>query len=266
MAMVEYFKSSLWECLSCELASKIVALATHVYKWAFPPPSPIIPLLWLLILGEALLLKFTLDVIQFYLERQKCHKFGKAIGAIGNTIAGWRFGSALDGTVDGTVGAIVGIIVWCLDTWIESRPASVVLAKGTARIVASKIGEEVVKRFAKKKAGEFGKEVIVTVLTKYGSVLENAAARLSKLSAAEIAESMVINGNILGVVADAAQTGLECCGYKGAGVAVGATGNIVSGALAGFALGGSTGAVIGSVVGAWLWLIGEARRKIFLTP
>jgi hypothetical protein len=153
----------------------------------------------------------------------------------------------------------MGFGVWCLDTWTESRPASVVLAKGIVKIVASKIGEEAVKRFAEKKAGEFGKEVIVKVLTESGSVLANAAA---KLSAAEVAKSMVVTGNILGVIADVAQTGLELCGHKGAGVGVGATGNIGSGALTGFALGWSAGALIGSVAGAWLWLIGEAGRLI----
>ncbi len=48
----------------------------------------------------------------------------------------------------------------------------------------------------------------------------------------------------VGILADGAQMGLEYFGHEKAGKAVGATGNVASGALTGFALGGPVGAAI----------------------
>ena len=69
----------------------------------------------------------------------------------------------------------------------------------------------------------------------------------------------------VGAVADIAQAGLECAGYEEAGKKVGIVGNIGSGAMFGFALGGPAGAVVGAGGGTVLWLGGEAVGYVFET-
>jgi len=69
--------------------------------------------------------------------------------------------------------------------------------------------------------------------------------------------------NPLGLVADGTQCVLEYCGYKEEGKAIGKFGNIGTGALAGFMIGGPVGIGIGALVGYGTWAIGEAvGRKI----
>ena len=66
-----------------------------------------------------------------------------------------------------------------------------------------------------------------------------------------------------GVVADHAQVGLSLSGHEEIGKAVGATGNVVSGAACGFVLGGPPGAAIGAAVGGGVWYAGEYLGKLF---
>lgn len=66
----------------------------------------------------------------------------------------------------------------------------------------------------------------------------------------------------VGLVADLAQAGLEYYGYKKEGKAVGATGNMASGALLGAAIGGPPGAVIGAFGGFLIWGTGEVIGKV----
>ena len=67
----------------------------------------------------------------------------------------------------------------------------------------------------------------------------------------------------LGAVADIAQAGLEYAGHPRAGESVGVAGNIGSGAMLGFAIGGPVGAGVGAGGGALFWLGGEALGYMF---
>ena len=67
--------------------------------------------------------------------------------------------------------------------------------------------------------------------------------------------------NPAGMVADAAQAGLEVTGHREIGRKVGMWGNIGTGAVAGTAVGGPVGAPIGALVGLGTWLIGEAAGQ-----
>ena len=64
--------------------------------------------------------------------------------------------------------------------------------------------------------------------------------------------------NPAGMLADAAQVGLEVTGHKDIGKQVGLWGNIGTGAMAGTVVGGPVGAPIGALVGLGTWVIGEA--------
>ena len=61
----------------------------------------------------------------------------------------------------------------------------------------------------------------------------------------------------MGVVADLAQSGLQMAGYEETGKAVDAMGNIFSGVMTGFSIGGPAGAVVGGAAGLGLWTGGE---------
>ena len=65
-------------------------------------------------------------------------------------------------------------------------------------------------------------------------------------------------GNPLSViVVDVAQAGLELLGYKKYGKIVGSGGNVISGAVTGFAVAGPPGVVLGAAGGFIIWGIGE---------
>uniref|UniRef100_A0A1X7TIZ6 Uncharacterized protein n=1 Tax=Amphimedon queenslandica TaxID=400682 RepID=A0A1X7TIZ6_AMPQE len=66
----------------------------------------------------------------------------------------------------------------------------------------------------------------------------------------------------IGIAADVAQAGLEHYGYKKTGKAVGASGNIASGALCGVAF-GPVGAGVGAMVGLGVWGTGEVVDMLF---
>ncbi len=104
-----------------------------------------------------------------------------------------------------------------------------------------KYGELVIKHSAKqaiklikvpKMIARFGPKVVLNILRKTAS-------------------------HPLGYAADLSQFVLELFGYDMAGKFVGAGGYILGGALAGFAIGGPSGAVLGGVLGFSIWGIGE---------
>ena len=68
-----------------------------------------------------------------------------------------------------------------------------------------------------------------------------------------------------GIAADFTQEGLEMAGYKNAEKTVGSVGNISSGAVAGFLVGGPLGAAVGALTGAVLWGAGEVAVKLLET-
>ena len=67
----------------------------------------------------------------------------------------------------------------------------------------------------------------------------------------------------VGAVADIAQAGLEYAGYEEVGEKIGVAGNVASGAMVGFALGGPVGAGVGVAGGALFWLGGQTVGYMF---
>lgn len=65
-----------------------------------------------------------------------------------------------------------------------------------------------------------------------------------------------------GMVADAAQFGLELTGHEEIGKTVGMWGSIGTGAVAGAATGGPVGASLGALGGFGTWVIGEVIGEI----
>ena len=110
------------------------------------------------------------------------------------------------------------------------------LIPSTAKVVVKKITSEAVEHAAKKGA----KRVV-------SQGAKKAAAQSAKF---------LSKANPIGLAADVAQAGLEIAGYKREGKAVGATGNIVGGAMLG-SVAGPPGAVVGAAVGAAVWVLGE---------
>jgi len=76
-------------------------------------------------------------------------------------------------------------------------------------------------------------------------------------SAAKTATRVASLATPISIAADLTQMGFEAIGYKKTGKAVGATGNVASGAMAGMLVGGPVGAVIGGAAGYTLWQGGE---------
>ena len=120
-------------------------------------------------------------------------------------------------------------------------------AKMTAKCVAKKITkggakvtQELVIEGGKRLASEGTKKVATQGLVKQGL------------------KSLGKGATVIGIAADFAQAGLEYCGYKKTGKAVGATGNAASGIMAGVAMGGPVGAIIGGFVAVSIWGAGEA--------
>ena len=88
----------------------------------------------------------------------------------------------------------------------------------------------------------------------------------AKATAATAATAVASLATPVGLVADGLQLTLETFGYEKAGKAVGASGNVASGAMTGFVLGGPFGAAIGGVAGYAVWkggeVIGEYSGKL----
>lgn len=135
------------------------------------------------------------------------------------------------------------IITWCnqnasqLLRFIQSAPVS--------------CKESVAKTLSKQAGQKVASEVTKKATTK---VVEKIAVETTKRA---VIKGVVSAANPVGLVADVAQMGLELTGNKTAGKVVGATGQMASGAMTGFALGGPIGAGIGAAAGYGLWAGGE---------
>ena len=114
--------------------------------------------------------------------------------------------------------------------------------KGAMREVVKKGAKEVVKQTTKQ---------VVKQTTK------QATKQATKQGAKSFAKIVAKGATPWALAADAAQFGLEATGHETAGKAVGASGNIVFGAMAAGAIAGPPGAVIGAVVGGGIWVFGE---------
>lgn len=205
------------------------------------------------LVAGALCIKVAVDQAQNSLEQYNLTKTGKALGAGGNFLAGAMAGFGLGGLIGAVLGGVAGLEVWSITerNLLPRRLVYTVLAKGTGRCVVTKAGEMAAKKFAEKAIGTACKETAVKVLKALST--KKAATHITEMSAVAVAKRSVIAGNIVGIVADVAQVGLEVADHEKAGKAVGLTGNVASGALTGFALEGPAGAAVGAIVGAGLW-------------
>ena len=106
----------------------------------------------------------------------------------------------------------------------------------------------------------------------FRAILKLGAKSLGRLSVKFVTKNVVkvgLKGTLkgaampVGVAADVAQAVLEYAGYEEAGKKVGMFGNVASGAMVGFALGGPAGAGVGAAGGTLLWLGGEAVGCMF---
>ena len=111
-------------------------------------------------------------------------------------------------------------------------------------------GKEAVREVVKKGAKE-----VVKQTTK--QVTKQAAKQATKQGAKSVAKIVVKGATPWALAADVAQLGLEATGHDTAGKAVGASGNIILGAMAAGAIAGPPGAVIGGLVGGGVWAFGE---------
>lgn len=185
---------------------------------------------------------------------------GKIVGAGGNTLAGIMAGYGLHGPIGAVVGGIVGLGVWGLTETktLPYAPVCMVLGKATGRLVATKVATMAAKKFGNKAIGVACKKAAV-----HGQASNHLASHIAKMPAVTVAKRALQAGNIIGIVADVAQVGLELAGYEKAGKAVGLSGNVASGALTGFALAGPAGAAVGAVLGAGLWAGAEWIGSFF---
>ena len=111
-------------------------------------------------------------------------------------------------------------------------------------------GKEAVRGAVKKGAKE-----VVKQTTK--QVTKQAAKQATKQGAKSVAKIVAKGATPWALAADVAQLGLEATGHDQAGKAVGASGNIIMGAMAAGAIAGPPGAVVGAVVGGGIWAFGE---------
>ncbi|XP_019860753.1 PREDICTED: uncharacterized protein LOC109589072 isoform X1 [Amphimedon queenslandica] len=121
------------------------------------------------------------------------------------------------------------------------RATKHVVTQGTKRLVTQG-SKKVVAQGGKRLASQ-GTKQVVTQGVKQG--IKSAATAATGV----------------GLVADLAQAGLEYYGYEKEGKAVGATGNLASGALFGAAIAGPPGAAIGALGGFMIWGTGEFVGK-----
>ena len=100
-----------------------------------------------------------------------------------------------------------------------------------------------------------GVKEVVKETTK--QVTKQAAKQATKQGAKSVAKIVAKGATPWALAADVAQLGLEATGHDQAGKAVGASGNIIMGAMAAGAIAGPPGAVVGAVVGGGIWAFGE---------
>ena len=100
-----------------------------------------------------------------------------------------------------------------------------------------------------------GVKEVVKQTTKQAT--KQAAKQATKQGAKSVAKIVVKGATPWALAADVAQLGLEATGHETAGKAVGASGNIILGAMAAGAIAGPPGAVIGGLVGGGIWAFGE---------
>ena len=112
------------------------------------------------------------------------------------------------------------------------------------------VGKQVVRDVVKE-----GVKEVIKQTTKEAA--KQTAKQAIKQGAKSVAKIAAKGATPWAVVADVAQLGLEATGHDTAGKVVGASGNIVFGAIAAGAIAGPAGLVIGGLVGGGVWAFGE---------
>lgn len=132
-----------------------------------------------------------------------------------------------------------------------------------APALAKVAGREALSFGAKYVAKKAAATTTTTTTTKYFFGLFSRTTTTQVVKAATASSTRCLKGATpVGFVADIAQVALEATGYKKAGKTVGASGNMVSGAMVGFALGGPIGAGVGTVAGLGVWKGGEVVGNV----
>lgn len=144
----------------------------------------------------------------------------------------------------------VGLSIDAAQAWIYYKGyKNISKVLGAIAHVRSILTAESIRRALLVKLIEFGFWGIEKIL------VPNHQAKMNTSKSAT--EMLAKATNPVGSVSDISQSGLEVAGYKKTGKAVGAIGNVISGAMTGFACGGPYGAVAGGIAGFAVWTLGE---------
>ena len=131
---------------------------------------------------------------------------------------------------------------------VHTQSGVAIVAKAGAKLAARQVASKVTTKAMTEVVRSAGR-----------SALRVTSRELVRRSAdVGLKAALTSAANPVGIGADIAQLGLELCGFKTCGKVVGAVGNMASGAMVGFVLGGPIGAGIGAAAGFGLWYLGEA--------
>ena len=125
---------------------------------------------------------------------------------------------------------------------------------------AFKHGMKMAGKVATREVVKKGAKEVVKQATK--QVTKQATKQATKQGAKSVAKVVSKGATPWSLAADAAQFGLEVYGHETAGMAVGASGNIIMGAVAAFSVAGPPGIAVGAVVGGGIWLLGEGTGSV----
>lgn len=158
------------------------------------------------------------------------------------------------------------ILLWCennKERLLKILKEEVDSKYGTAKTAAKYAGREAISYGAKNAVKKVATTTTVTTTTKYFFGLYSRATTTQVVKAVTISSTRCLKAaSPIGIVSDIVQLGLETNGHKNAGKVVGASGNMISGAMMGFALGGPVGAGIGLAAGLGVWKGGEVVGNI----
>ena len=108
----------------------------------------------------------------------------------------------------------------------------------------------------KEAAQELAKQV-----AKAARKAEEAARLAREETERKQANTLITAATLVGFVADITQARCECTGLDTPGRIVGAVGNIIYGAMVGYAVAGIKGAIAGAALGWLLWGVGQLIRR-----
>lgn len=131
--------------------------------------------------------------------------------------------------------------------------------KGGAKMTAKCVAKRITKEGGKAMVSETTRVATQELVIEGGKrLVSEGAKQVATQGVKQGLKSLGKGATGVGIAADVAQAGLEHYGYKKTGKAVGASGNMASGAMAGGAIGGPPGAFIGALVAVLIWGAVEA--------